>query len=171
MEFLKLYFKHLGPYDYIGLGIVGIVFLLLFILSLILLFKKPIIGFVLIIISLMFPPLGIYGIKTLLDKTIRRSEIKIKKVEPLHFSNSLLVEANIKNLSKREFQMCLIKLQVIKKSNSKLKRFLYALKPLAIKTIYLYHPIKENSSYHIKKILDGIMYIKNDELTSNIDCY
>ena len=171
MEFVKLYFKHLGPYDYMGLGVVGIVFLLLFILSFILLFKKPFLGFVFFILSLMILPFGIYGVYTLSNKTIRKSEFQIKKIKPLHFSKSLLIEARIKNLSKSDFQMCLVRLKIVKKSNSKLKKFLYELKPLTIKTIYIYESIKKGSSYTLKKILDNVIYSNSDEITAKMDCY
>ncbi len=171
MEFVKLYFKHLSPYDYIGLGVVGIVFLLLFILSLILLFKKPFLGFVFFILSLMILPFGAYGVQTLLNKTIRKCEFQIKNIKPLHFSKSLFIEAQIKNLSKSDFQMCLVRLKIIKKSNSKLKKFLYELKPLAIKTIYIHKSIQKRSSYALKKILDNVMYSNNDEMTAKINCY
>ncbi len=171
MEFVKLYFKHLGPYDYMGLGVVGIVFLLLFILSLILLFKKPFLGFIFFILSLMILPFGIYGVYTLSNKTIRKSEFQIKKIKPLHFSKSLLIEARIKNLSKSNFKMCLIHLKIVKKSNSKLKKFLYKLKPLAIKTIYIYKSIQKGSSYTLKKILDNVIYSNSDEITAKMDCY
>lgn len=171
MEFLKLYFKHLGLYDYIGLGVVGTVFLLLFILSLILLFKKPFLGFVFFVLSLMVLPFGVYGVQTLLNKTVRKSEFQIIKLKPLHFSKSLLIEAKIKNLSKTNFKMCLIRLKIIKKSNSKLKRFLYTLKPLAIKTIYIQESIQKGSSYTLKKILDSVIYSNSDEMTAKMDCY
>ena len=171
MEFLKLYFKYLGPYDYIGLGVVGTVFLLLFILSLILLFKKPFLGLAFFILSLMILPFGVYGVQTLLNKTIRKSKLQIEKLKPLHFSKSLLMEAKIKNLSKIDFKMCLIRLKIIKKTNSKLKRFLFALKPLSFKTIYIHKHIQKGSSYTLKKILDNVIYSKSDEMTAKIECY
>ncbi len=171
MEFLKLYFQNLTLYDYIGIGIVGIVFLLLFILSLILLFKKPFLGFLIFLLSFLILPFGIFGIKDFLNQTLRKSEFVIKKAKPLHFSNSLLIEAQIRNLSKIDFRQCFIQLKIIKKSNSKLKNFLFTLKPLQIKTIYLYKPIPKNSSYILKKILDNVTYNKNEKLISEIACY
>jgi len=171
LEFVKLYFQHLGFYDYIGLGFVGIVFLLLFILSLILLFKKPLLGFILFIISLFVLPIGIYGVQIFANKTIRKSSFIIKEAKPLHFSNSLLLEANIKNDSKTDFKICLIRIKIVKKSKSKIKDFLYSLKPFALKTIYLHEPIQRHSSYTLKKILDDVVYTDNDKLISKIACY
>ena len=171
MEFLKLYFQNLTLYDYIGVSIVGIVFLLLFILSIILIFKKPFLGFLIFIFSILELPFGIFGIKEFLNQTLRKSEFVIKKIKPLHFSNSLLLEAEVKNLSKTNFSQCLIELKIIQKSDSKLKNFLYKLKPLQIKTIYLYKPIQKNSSYTIKRILDNVLYNDSEKLVSKIACY
>ncbi len=171
MEFLKLYFQNLSLYDYIGIAIVSMVFLLLFILSLILLFKKPFVGFLIFILSFLVLPLGIFGVKEFLNQTLRKSEFIIKKIKPLHFSNSLLLEAKIKNLSKINFNQCFIELKIIKKSNSKLKNFLFELKPLQTKMIYLYKPISKNSSYTLKKILDNVLYSNSKKLISKIACY
>lgn len=171
MEFIKLYLHHLSLQDYIGLGVVGAVFLLFFILSLILLFKKPLLGFILIIFTLMIPPVGFYEVYTFLNKTLRKSELAIKETKPLHFSNSLLIKANIKNLSKIDFNVCYIQLNIIKKSPSKIKKLIYGLKPLAVKSIYIYDHIPKNSSEELKKILDNTIYTKDDELTAKMDCY
>lgn len=172
MEFIKLYIHNLSIYDYIGLGIVGIVFFLFFILFLILLFKKPLLGFAGIIFTLFIPPAGIYTVYNLTNKYLRKSEVVFKKIQPLHFSNSLLLDADIKNHSKINFNICYIELKIIKKSRSKVKKFLYELKPLNIKSIYIYQYIPKNSSFEFKKILNDTVYdIKNDKLTAKIACY
>ena len=150
---------------------VGIVFLLLFTLSMILIFKKPFLGFLIFIFSILVLPLGIFGVKKFLNQTLRKSEFVIKKIKPLHFSNSLLLEAKIKNLSRINFDQCLIELKIIKKSDSKIKNFLFKIKPLQSKIIYLYKPIPKNSSYTLKKILDNVLYSNSKKLISKIACY
>ncbi len=171
MEFLRLYFKYLSYYDYIGFGVIGVLFLLLFILSLMLLFKRPLLGSILTILSFLVLPFGIYGVKILLDKSIRKSAIQIIKLKPLHYSKSLLIEAKIKNLSRIDFKTCLVRLEIVKKSNSKLKNFLYRLKPLKIKSIYLNKTIKRGSVYTLKEILDNIVYLEDSNMTAKINCY
>ncbi len=171
MEFIKIYFHNLGLYDYIGFGIVGVVFLLFFILSFILLFKKPTIGVLLLLFTFALPPLGVYGVHTLLQKTIRKSKLTIKKIKPLHFTNALLVIGKIDNLSKREFKKCYIEFIITRKSKSRFKSFLYRLKPIATRTIYIHRSIKAKSSYNFKKILDDTIYRKNDKLFGKIACY
>ena len=171
MEFLKTYLNNLHIYDYIGFGLVGVAFLLFFIISLILLFKKPIVGFILMMLTLAILPIGFFGVYKVLNNTVRKSKIIIKKVKPLHFSNSLLVEAEIKNLSKIEFGECFIEFKIFKKSKSKIKNFIYGLKPLVTRSIYIYDLIPKDSSYEFKKILNGATYTPEENLTAKMDCY
>jgi hypothetical protein len=119
----------------------------------------------------MIPPVGFYGVYKFFSKTLRNGKLIIEKAEPLHFSDSLLIKANIKNLSKRDFNICYIQLRITKKSHSKLKKLIYGLKPMGIKSIYIYKHIPKNGSYEFKKILDNTLYTQNDELSAKMDCY
>lgn len=119
----------------------------------------------------MLLPISIFGVEKFLNQTLRNSKFIIKKVKPLHFSNALLLEAEVKNLSKIDFNQCLIQLKIIKKSDSKLKNFLFELKPLQIKTIYLYKTIPKNSSYMLKRILENVLYNNSEKMVSKIACY
>ncbi len=164
MEAIKLYLHHLNLYDYIGFAFVGIVFFLLFLIGIILLFKRRFsISFLTLFLSFMIIPIGFLGVKYMTDKSLREAEINIIKMKPLHFSRSTLMEAKLKNRSKISYNECLVTIKVYKKSDSKVKSFLYRLKPLAKKTISIKREIPKGGTIEIKSIFDGVVFNEKTE--------
>ncbi len=111
----------------------------------------------------MIVPIGFLGVKYITDKSLRKAKIDVTKIKPLNFSRSTLMEAKLKNRSKINYNECFITIKIYKKSDSKVKSFLYKLKPLAKKTISIKRDIPRGKTVEIKSIFDGVVFNEKAE--------
>jgi len=164
LEGIKIYLHHLSLYDYVGFTFVGIVFFLLFLIGVILLFKRRFsISLLILFLSFMIVPIGFLGVKYITDKSLRKAKVDIIKIKPLHFSSSTLIEVKLKNISKINYNECFITINVYKKSDSKVKSFLYKLKPVTKRTISIEREIPRGKTIEIKSIFDGVVFNEKAE--------
>jgi len=166
---LKEYIASLGMYDYIGLGVVFLLFLLLFFIS-IMARKKPIVATIIGFMSLVILFFGPLISKIALDMSVRKSEILELKTKQLQYVNSLLVNAKIKNRGLVTFNECDIKIKIIKKSNNKIKAIKYRLKPLKKYTYNKKVNLAPSSQVPIKIIIDDFKVKLPYELKITSQC-
>jgi len=152
------YLHNLGVYDYLAFAGLILIFLLLMILAIILMQKSIKFSIFLLLLSIILLIIGPFSIKYYLNKTIRTVKINNIKFQKLHFSNTLIIDYNIKNLSKKPFKLCEIKTIIYKKSTSELKIFINKLKPIDIRTILLHKQIKVNQSIGKREIFSNFSY-------------
>ena len=122
------YIASLGIYDYLGLGAVVLVFLLLFLFS-ILLRKRFILATIIGFIGVFILLFGPFVSKYVLDMTVRASTIEELVVKKLQFTDGMLITGKIKNIGKITFDECTIKVKVTLVSKNYFKNLKYQFKP------------------------------------------
>jgi hypothetical protein len=133
--------------------------------------KTTIISILTFFLSLALITAGPFVVKYFLDKNIRATKIENLKFYKLHFSDTLIVEFDLKNCSKMDFKTCLVETKVVKKSNSKLKSLLYRLKPILLKPIIYNEQLEKNSSTSKRVVFDNFRYRGNFNVLVTANCY
>ncbi len=171
MNLIKLYLENLTVYDKVALIWLVLTFLILLIFGLYFLRKKPIFSLFCIIFSFIFLGFGFFGVKYLIDVTIRKNIVTIAKIKPLHFSNSVIIEGSIENLGKINFKECIVNLKITRHSSNRIKNFINLLKPIRNESIFINRLIPKNQSYKFKTIVNNIIYKKDYNTTAHAICY
>ncbi len=158
-------------YDHIGLIWLILTFFILLIFGFYFLKRKPMFSLFCIIFSFVFLITGFFGVKYFLDITVRKNIITINKIEPLHFSSSVIVEGNIKNKGKINFKECIITLKIVRHSNNKIENFISLLKPIRKESILIDKLILKNQDYKFKTTINAIAYKKDYDTVAMAICY
>ena len=168
---LLIYLTHLSVYEYIAYGWVILLFIFLLIFSIVISSKKPILSVFLIFFNFVFLVFSPLFVSVLMDKSVRKTKIFIEKRERLHYGNSLIVEGKVINIGKIDFDMCKVNMKVYKVSKSFLKNYLYLLKPLGKKTIWIRKPLKRKNQESFKIVLDPFYYKGDFNISVKAECY
>ncbi len=175
MHSLKLsiltYIHNLGLYDYMAFAWLLITFFVLLILAVIIIRKSTKLSMFLILFSMILLFTGPFLIKYYLGKTIRAVKVDNIKFQKLNFSNTLIIDYNIKNKSKKPFKLCETKTTIYKKSPSKIRLFLNQLKPIAFRTILVKEPIAPNASISKRLVLDNFTTKYDINISVEAQCY
>ncbi|MDX1808458.1 MAG: DUF2393 family protein [Sulfurospirillaceae bacterium] len=168
---ISLYIKHFTSYDYIAYGWLLATFVLLLILSILFIKKSPktslfliLLAFVLFFICPMF-------VKNFLDKTIRPLEVKNISYKKLHFSDTLILNWSIQNLSKNPYQYCQTTAIIYEPSKSKIKSFLDKLNPILSRTILEEKTINPNEINNDQLVLNNFNTNRDINISVKAECY
>ena len=99
------YITHFSMYDYVAYAWLILLFFITILLATVLSKKTPFFSVFLLIVSLVLLFVGPFVLKHYLDKTLRPTKIEINLVQKLNFSDTLIVDGYITNLSKRKFSI------------------------------------------------------------------
>jgi len=125
---------------------------------------------VFILLNFAFLILSPILVNSFMSKTVRKNSIKIIKTDYLHFSKALIVSAKIKNEGKVDFKECKVKAKIIKQSKNAFKNFLYGLKPLKKRTIFIKDKIIKQDSLEFKVVFNHFDYKKDYNVTIKAEC-
>ncbi len=165
------YINHFGIYDYIAYIWLFLTFLILISLSLLLLKKSTKLSIILLLFSFILLLAGPFVLKYFLDKTVRPVEISKLKYQKLHFSNTLIVDFTLKNISKKPYSLCQINTKVYKTSKSKLKKIINRLKPISARTILVKRILKANKTLDNRVVFYNFIYPGNINVSVSAECY
>jgi len=165
------YIHNLGLYDYIAFAWLLITFFVLLILAIITIKRFTKLSMFLLLLSMVLLIIGPFSIKYYLGKTIRTVSINSIKFQKLNFSNTLIVDYNVENRSKKTFKLCEIKTIVYKKSQSKIKLFLNQLKPIALRTILLKEKIAPGNFVSKRLVLNNFTTNQDINVSIEAQCY
>jgi hypothetical protein len=156
-------------YDYILFGGVIALFILFLILAILLRRHVGLSVFIILlafIILLLGPTLGYIQ----LHKFLYKNEIKITEIKKLKFTNALLIEGNLKNISKMSFHTCKIKAGAYKVSGKKIPDMIYPFKPFKHGYLKLDTIIKPDETKSFKLFIEPFNYKKDYNITIGANC-
>ncbi len=165
------YLNHLGLYDYIAFIWLIFIFLILLVLSVVIVKKSIIFSLLTILFSFILLFTGPFALKYFLNKTLRPVKIDNITSQKLHFSDTLIVDFVIENLSKKPYIECLITTKVYKPSKSKLKKFVNELKPIRYRTILDKRELKAGDKMKNRVIFYNFSYNKDINISASAECY
>lgn len=168
---LITYINHFSVYDYAAYAWLILLFFVTILLCVFIAKKSPLFSILIFIISLGLLFVGPFIIKKYLDEYIRPTQNKTLSIKKLTFSDALIVVGEIKNISKKDYSICNIQLNVHKTSNSYFKDLINRLKPLRKKTISLHETLEVNATKELRVVFDN--YTSTNDVNVSIDstCY
>ncbi len=165
------YINHFSVYDFMAYIWLLLIFFIILFMSLLLIKKSIKLSLVLMLFAFVLLFIAPFALKYFLDKTLRPVEISHISHQKLHFSNTLIVDCKIKNISKKPYTVCQINTKIYKTSNSKLKTFFNKLKPIANRTIIAKRELKVGATMDSRTTFYDFTYSGDINISINAKCY
>lgn len=103
---------------------------------------------------------------------LRTTSTEVTLVKKLNFSDALIVEGTITNLSQKDFSLCLVQTFVFKQTHDEgLKALLPKLKPIANQSIFIKAEITKENSIEFKNVFEDFRYTGDFNATVKAECY
>lgn len=167
---IKFYLAHFTVIDYAVLAGVLLLFFIFLALSIFVLIKRPLLGIFSVLLSLVFLLTAAIYSHYLVDNTVRKRSVTIADAKQLTFSDTLILDVNITNLSPNTLNYCHVDIKFYSKSSNLIKSYLNRLRPFYVASFSLEESIDENSSY-INRINIDNFRPSNFEIAINSECF
>lgn len=167
---LHFYLQHLWVEDFFALVWILLLFLVILFLVIIVIPKFQIFGSFLLFIDITFLFAGGYYVLNYIDKNFRNREVVISPIKQLHYSDTVVFDLNITNLSKKPFKICNIDVKFYKQSPNKWREQFNALTPFYVKNISFNEKIDINNTKIINVMIDNFRPL-NYNTKLNSECF
>lgn len=152
--------QNAGYIDFLAYGWSFLCFLLIFFVGIFLASRWSWqVGFLLIFVGFFAFLSSPYFINQELNSRLRPVKIEQKFKKQLEFSDTLLLEYELTNLSKQELNSCKIDIKFHKNSKSSIKNYANSLSPFLTKTILIKEPIASENSKLIKATINNFAFV------------
>ncbi|MBV5278909.1 MAG: DUF2393 family protein [Campylobacteraceae bacterium] len=167
------YLKNLSLYDYLALGWLVVTFFILIFLAILVARKSSALALLLIIISLIIFIIAPFLIKMKLNDYLRPIQTEVLSVKKLTFSDSLIIEGQIKNNATKNFTKCLVQTSILKDLNTTntFKSYMNQLNPIANKSIVVEQSLLKEDFMEYEIVFDDFDYTGNVLAHINAECY
>ncbi len=145
-------FDSLTKYDFMAIGWILFLSLLLFVLAA--LIKRKAISYTLLAFGLISIFIGLPAVKYIMDGYLRASKVHVLDKKLLRYSKSLVVKGTVENRSRLDFRRCDLALLIYRKYDNPLKQTAAFLKPIAVRIKHIDTPIKKDETKHFQIIVD-----------------
>lgn len=167
---INFYLTHLGWIDfasYIWLVLLffTIVFTCFYIMS-----KHPLAGVLMFILTIFAFLFGAFYLHKFLDENLRQRSVLITDTKQLTYSNTLIVDLNLTNLSANSFKYCSIKLKFYTPSSNFIKNELNKLKPFLKSNLVLKESLDAGETTQEQSVIDGFRF-ENYDIIATSECY
>jgi len=171
-EYLRSYiyysFDSLTKYDYMAIG--WILFLALLLLILAAVVKKRVLSYLSLLAGLLLLFAGPPTVKSVLDGYLREADIEVERVKRLNYSSSLIIEGEIKNVSELDFSHCDLAVSIYRPASNVLDHAAAVLKPITVKIERMDSPIARSETKPFRIIVDHFS-TQEFNLTVQPRCY
>ena len=113
---------------------------------------------------------GAYFMPKLLDENLRTRSLELVSTKQLEYSNTLLVDLRLTNLSKKPFNYCKIGLSFYKNSGNTLRRYANELKPFLRENIVLKEALDVNATREITHAVNNFR-AQDYNVTTSSECF
>lgn len=171
LDSFLFYLNHFELVDY-GAYIWFLFLAFLFLVFSIALMRRYILlGFFVLLIALSIFIAGPFTIKWFLNSSLRKNEVQIGLVKQLQFSDTLILEGNISNLSKKSFSTCRIYFGFLKQSKNRYKQIANELIPYQKRLFTIEQPILKNEIADFRVVLDNFRLQEDINISAKSECY
>lgn len=165
------YLDHWHTIDFISVLWIVVLFFLSILFVILIFEKMPIISFVMFFISISAAIFGFLYTKDYVDKMLRNREAVIVLDHKMNYSDALLVDVNLTNLSKSSFKHCSVNVKINKVESSFLKNLINSLKPIYKKTIVLEDHLEPNETRKLHFLFTNFTYDGKYEPKVKSECF
>lgn len=168
---ILLYVNHFGMYDYIAFAWLIFTFFIALLLSIVLAKRSVLLSIFILLFALVLIGAGPFALKKVLDNYLRASNTTISLFKKLNFTNVLIINGEVNNLSKKSFSTCTLDASVYKQSTNNIKQFINQLKPIRKKSILLNKSIESNQSEEFQITFYNFDYDQDVNVSVSSECY
>ncbi|TWO18041.1 DUF2393 domain-containing protein [Campylobacter hyointestinalis] len=169
-EMMRFYAAHFVFIDYFAILWVLAVFLVVLFLVIILIVKRPFFASFILILDACFLIFGIIYTHKIIDENIRKRELELNFIKQLSFSDTLIMDLNLTNLSKKPFSYCSVKVKFYTHSDNKFKNYINSLKPFKVQKSVINEQIDINTTKNVRLIINNFKPIDYNT-TINSECF
>lgn len=170
-QIVVFYLNHWHTIDFISIIWIVVLFFLSILFVILLFEKMPIFSFLLFFISIGAVIGGFLYTKNYVDNALRARETAIVLNHKMNYSDALLVDVNLTNLSKNAFKFCKTSVKVIKTGAKFPRNVIDALKPIYEKNIVLNEPLNPAQTKKIHFLFTNFVCDGNYSLKANSECF
>jgi len=170
-NYIITYINHFSIYDYVAYAWLILLFFIAILLAILIAKKSPIFSMLIFFVALILLFVGPFIIKNYLDEYLRPTkniDILVKKLE---FSNALVVTGKVKNISNHTYNICNVKISVLKNSDNFINKTINKLKPLRKKSISINESLDINQTKELRVVFDNYTYANDVNVSINSECY
>lgn len=117
------------------------------------------VGFLVVLFDFVALFIGVYFANFTLSNYVRATYVTPLHTKQLEYSDNLMVDFNITNLSKNSFQICKVDLKFYASSDKDIKNFINSLNPFVTKTIIINEPLHPKQSKEVSSIVKNFAFI------------
>lgn len=171
LDSFLFYLNHFELVDY-GAFIWFIFLTFLFLIfSIMLLGRYTILGIFVLLLSLSAFMVGPFAMKWYLNGSLRKNETTISLIKQLQFSNTLIMEGTIKNLSKKNFSTCRVYFGFHKNSNNKYRQMANEFFPYKKYSHTTKEALFKNEITDFRVVIDNFRLQKDVNVSAKTECY
>lgn len=171
LDSFLFYINHFELVDYgVYIWFIFLTFLFL-IFSIMLLQKYTILGLIILFTTIAIMVAGPFTIKWYLNGSLRANETKITLIKQLHFSNTLIMEGSVQNISKKKFSTCKVYFGFFRWSKNKYKQMINEIVPYKRYTHTLNQPLLKNEIADFRVVVDNYRLQNDINISAKSECY
>lgn len=155
---LNFYLTHYGWIDFAAYIWLILLFLTVVFLCVYIMTKSVAGGLLLLILSFIGLGAGAFYTHKFLDENLRARQLVLISQKQLTYSDTLLVDLNLTNLSKKPFNYCRVGLKFYRPSQNFLKNEINMLKPFFKENVVLKEPLDANFTKEIRVVVDKFKF-------------
>lgn len=164
------YVSHFSVYDYAALIWVLLVFLTILFLVISVISKHQTFGSILFLLNIIFLFVAVFWSLSFVDSQTRQRKLQIGEIHQLNYTDTVMLDVNLTNLSKKAFRYCKVSIRFYKLSKFDWMSGLNAYIPFkkkSVETSELIHPYRSRNFHFVIENFRPKDY--NTSITS--ECY
>lgn len=170
-EFFVFYLDHWYWIDFVSVAWIVVLLFLLILFSILIFSKMPLISLLTLVLSFLIAIFAIVYVKDYIDSTVRKRNVSVVLAKQMNYSDMLLVDVNITNLSTHKFKYCSIKLDFIADGKNFLQNFIYQLKPSYTTSQKISEPLDINETKKLNFLIKDFGYKPSYEIITYSECF
>lgn len=128
------------------------------------------IGFLIIFCSFIGAFFAIYFVNLEINKIVRSTAFSQISSKQLEYSNTLLLDFNLTNTSKKEFKICKVDIKFHTISKNVLKNYLNSINPFLIKTIFIKDAFYSGETKVLNSVVNNFAFVDYN-ITTRAECF
>ncbi|ASM39563.1 DUF2393 family protein [Campylobacter sp. RM12327] len=170
-EFFVFYLDHWYWIDFASIVWIVILLFLLILFSITIFTKTPLVSVFLLMISFLIAIFSIFYVNDYVDNIVRKRDTSVVLTKEMKYSDILLVDVNLTNLSKHKFKYCSIKLKFIKDGKNFIQNFIYKFNPIYTTSQKISSPLDLNETRKINFLIKNFGYKPSYKIMADSECF
>jgi hypothetical protein len=168
---IMTYISHFHMADYIAFAWLILIFFLFIFLAILLAKKRPFVSIGVVLLDFMLLFSTPFVMKHYLDAALRPQIAELTTVKQLTYSDTLILQGTLTNISLQNFSWCTVHLAMVPKESEGLAHFLNTLNPSHQTSIFIEEPPQSGASVTFEKVVENFRLDESLKVIPKAECY